>query len=59
MMNGFFILQIDFNPRRDLNPGTRPKSKSQSDDLDRSAIGPAEVTDYVIGLTQNVSLPKD
>ena len=28
----------NFNPRRDLNPGPRPQSKS--DDLDRSAIGP-------------------
>ena len=29
----------NFYPRQDLNPGPRPQSKS--DDLDRSAIGPA------------------
>ena len=31
----------NFYPRRDLNPGRQPQSKS--DDLDRSAIGPAYI----------------
>ena len=52
---GVYFVQSrkNFYPRRDLNPGPRPQSKS--DDLDRSAIGPAIINQLVIFYHADIS----